>query len=102
MSGKDRLTLQQLVKIEEVVRTELERRSEKKRVAICDEMLEEIDQQLIFVAQFKKEWIRQQQMLESHRLNVVAEESTVRHQLEQVELEGWSVLHDEFKKELCY
>eukprot|EP00796_Vickermania_ingenoplastis_P009131 gene9131-6418_t len=77
------LSLQQLEGAEKVVRIELERRECKKRLHLLDVMAREVDQQEVYVAQFKKEWLAHRQALERDRQKLVQTESSERERLEQ-------------------
>lgn len=82
-SSKGGVSLPQLVKAEEVVRYERERREAKQRLALLDSFLSELDEQLLCVAQFKKEWLRHRESVEDDRQNVVKEESNARRTQEK-------------------
>lgn len=77
------VSLQQLSKAEKVVRLELERREAKKRLVLFDTMLGELDQQLVYVAQFKKEWLLQRQTMERDRQKLMREEVVERERREK-------------------
>lgn len=77
-SSKDEISLPQLLQAEEVVRFERERREAKQRLNLLDSFLSELDEQLLYVAQFKKEWLRHREALEEERQNVIEEERKAR------------------------
>lgn len=90
------VSLQQLTKAEKVVRLELERREAKKRLVLFDTMLAELDQQLVYVAQFKKEWLLQRQTMERDRQKLMREETTERERRSQ----QWFLSLSKLQKEM--
>ncbi|KAG5511700.1 hypothetical protein JKF63_07298 [Porcisia hertigi] len=69
-------------KTENVVRLECERREAKMRLRLIDAMSDDLDDQLLYVAQFKKEWLQSRRVLEDARQAVVQEEASKREELE--------------------
>lgn len=96
-SSKGGVSLPQLAKAEEVVRYERERREAKQRLVLLDSFLSELDEQLLCVAQFKKEWLRHRESLEEDRQNVVKEESNARPKQEKELLQLLRHLYKEGK-----
>lgn len=82
-SSKDGISLPQLLKAEEVVRYERERRESKQRLLLLDSFLSDLDEQLLYVAQFKKEWIRHREALEEERQSTIREEAVARKEQEK-------------------
>lgn len=80
-----KVSVHQVEKAEEVVRLELQRREAKKRMNLLDAMLSELDQQAIYAAQFKKEWLLQRQALERERQKVSQEELREREAIKEKE-----------------
>ncbi|RNF07178.1 uncharacterized protein TraAM80_03549 [Trypanosoma rangeli] len=76
-------TLQQQAKTEWIVRLEVQRRHAKGSLRVLDSMIREVDDQLLYVAQFKKEWLQHRRELEAARQDVLAEEAAKRQQLER-------------------
>ncbi|ESL09158.1 hypothetical protein TRSC58_03128 [Trypanosoma rangeli SC58] len=75
--------LQQQAKTERIVRLEVQRRHAKGSLRVLDTMIREVDDQLLYVAQFKKEWLQHRRELEAARQDVLAEEAARRQQLER-------------------
>lgn len=65
------------------MRLECERRESKARLRVIDAMMHELEDQLLYVAQFKKEWLQHRRKLEDDRQEVVHEESVRRGLLEE-------------------
>lgn len=76
------MAFQHLAQTERVVRCEAERRECKSRLRILDAMAEELDDQLIYVAQFKKQWLDHRQQLEEERQRMSHDERNDRSSLE--------------------
>ncbi|RNF26293.1 uncharacterized protein Tco025E_01442 [Trypanosoma conorhini] len=75
--------LQQQAKTERVVRLEVQRRHAKGSLRVLDSMIREVDDQLLYVAQFKKEWLQHRRELEAARQEILTEETAKRQQLER-------------------
>lgn len=56
-----------LYKTEQVVRLESERREAKARLRLMDAMTDALNDQLLYVAQFKKQWLQHRLRLEEER-----------------------------------
>ncbi|EPY29170.1 hypothetical protein STCU_03766 [Strigomonas culicis] len=78
------ISFQHLLKTENVVRIEAERREAKARLKLLDVLVEEIDDQLVFVTQFKKLWLQQRVALEDERQKVIDKEEEARQQMEEL------------------
>lgn len=79
---ENEISRQEVLKAEKVVRLELQRREAKKRLALLDAMINEMDRQELFVAQFKKEWLQQRQEWEVKRQRVIQKEASERARVE--------------------
>lgn len=77
------LATQHLFRTEQVVRLECERRESKARLKLLDTLTEELDDQLLYVAQFKKEWLEHRRDMEEARQMIVREEETHRAEVEE-------------------
>ncbi|EAN93498.1 hypothetical protein C3747_148g445c [Trypanosoma cruzi] len=75
--------LQQQAKTERIVRLEVQRRHAKGTLRVIDAMIRDVDDQLLYVAQFKKEWLQHRKELEAARQELLAEELTRRQQFEK-------------------
>jgi hypothetical protein len=76
------VALQHFLKTERVVRLECERREAKARLKLIDAMTAELDDQLLYVAQFKKEWLLSRRAMEEARQAMMSEENTKRADVE--------------------
>ncbi|EAN76860.1 hypothetical protein, conserved [Trypanosoma brucei brucei TREU927] len=79
--------LQQQIRTERIVRMEVQRRQAKGTLRVIDNMIREIDDQLAYVSQFKKEWLQHQRKCEEVRQEVVKEEIKLRSQFLEEEKE---------------
>ncbi|KAG5507947.1 hypothetical protein JIQ42_07241 [Leishmania sp. Namibia] len=77
------VTLQHFFKTERVVRLECERREAKARLKLIDTMSDDLNDQLLCVAQFKKEWLQSRRVLEEAREAIVQEEGSTRAYVEE-------------------
>lgn len=77
------VALQHFLKTERVVRLECERREAKARLKVIDAMTAELDDQLLYVAQFKKEWLLSRRAMEEARQAVLSEENETRAFVEE-------------------
>ncbi|KPA75611.1 hypothetical protein ABB37_08482 [Leptomonas pyrrhocoris] len=77
------VALQHFMKTERVVRLECERREAKTRLKVIDMMSAELDDQLLYVAQFKKEWLLSRRAMEEERQSVMSEENARRAYVEE-------------------
>lgn len=59
--------LRHMHKTEKIVRLEVQRRSIRDAIRIHDEMVEDLDAQLAYVGDFKREWLLHMQRLEDAR-----------------------------------
>ncbi|KAG5487544.1 hypothetical protein LSCM1_07501 [Leishmania martiniquensis] len=75
--------LQHFIKTERVVRLECERREAKARLKLVDAMSDDLNDQLLCVAQFKKEWLQSRRLLEEARQAIVQEEASTRAYVEE-------------------
>ncbi|KEG14300.1 hypothetical protein DQ04_00531050 [Trypanosoma grayi] len=82
-SGNRGSALQQQAKTEFIVRLEVQRRHAKGSLRVIDTMIREVDDQLLYVAQFKKEWLQHRKELEAARQDIMTEESMKRVQKEE-------------------
>lgn len=73
----------QLCKSEHVVRLESERREAKGRLRVMDAMRDSLDDQLLYVAQFKKQWLQHHKLLEVARQDLAALELERRSRVEE-------------------
>ncbi|KAK7202101.1 hypothetical protein NESM_000279000 [Novymonas esmeraldas] len=71
------------MKTERVVRVECERREAKARLKLIDVMSADLDDQLLYVAQFKKEWLQSRCALEEAREAIMQEEASRRAYVEE-------------------
>ncbi|CAJ1005562.1 hypothetical protein Q4I28_000882 [Leishmania naiffi] len=76
------VALHHFFKTERVVRLECERREAKARLRLIDTMSGDLDDQLLCVAQFKKEWLQSRRVLEEARQAILQEESSNRADVE--------------------
>jgi hypothetical protein len=74
--------LRHIQKTERIVRLEIQRRAVKDTIRIYDEIQKDVDEQLHFVSQFKREWLALMKVLEVSRQEVVAREVYSRNQVE--------------------
>jgi hypothetical protein len=74
--------LRHLQKTERIVRLEIQRRAVKDTIRIYDEIQKDVDEQLHFVSQFKREWLALMKVLEVSRQEVVAREVYARNSVE--------------------
>lgn len=65
------------------MRLECERREAKARLKLIDTMAGELDDQLLYVAQFKKEWLLSRRAMEDARQAVSNEENGQRTYVEE-------------------
>jgi hypothetical protein len=72
-------------KTEKIVRLEVQRRSIRDVMKVHDEIIEGLDAQLAYVADFKREWLTHMQRLESERLDLLDVSVKEREALEA----GW-------------
>ncbi|KPI84432.1 hypothetical protein ABL78_6514 [Leptomonas seymouri] len=86
------VALQHFLKTERVVRLECERREAKARLKVIDTMSAELDEQLMYVAQFKKEWMLSRRAMEVARQSLMGEEDTRRAYLEDEYVRGMNSL----------
>lgn len=70
-------------KTERVVRLECERRESKAHLKLIDNMSADLDDQLLYVAQFKKEWLQSRRVLEEARQALVQAEGAKRGDVEE-------------------
>lgn len=68
---------------EAVIRLELQRRMLREKMQVNDNMIRDIDEHLVYVVQFKKEWLHHMRLMESERRTVSTEEATGRKRLEE-------------------
>ena len=66
--------LRHLQKTERIVRLEIQRRAVKDTIRVFDEIQKDVDEQLHFVAQFKREWLVHMKVLEVSRQELAARE----------------------------
>ncbi|CAD2220280.1 hypothetical protein AGDE_04690 [Angomonas deanei] len=78
------ISFQHLIRTEKVVRLEAERREAKARLRLLDLMTEVLDDQLVYVAQFKKIWLLQRAQLEEERQDVLSLENEERVKIEKL------------------
>ncbi|CCW64804.1 unnamed protein product [Phytomonas sp. EM1] len=74
---------QQLYKLECVVRLEEERREARARLRLLDMMSIEVDKQIAFVSQFKKQWLQNRLTQEQQRQELMDAESKWRLFIEE-------------------
>jgi hypothetical protein len=74
--------LRHIQKTERIVRLEIQRRSVKDALRIYDEIQKDVDEQLHFVAQFKREWLALMKVLEVARQELVGREVAGRNSTE--------------------
>ncbi|AYU75891.1 hypothetical protein conserved [Leishmania donovani] len=79
----EEVALHHFFKTERVIRLECERREAKARLKLIDIMSGDLDDQLLCVAQFKKEWLQSRRVLEEARQAVVQEEASKRAYVEE-------------------
>ncbi|KAH9601560.1 hypothetical protein LSM04_003904 [Trypanosoma melophagium] len=84
--------LQQQARTEHIVRLELQRRHAKGLLRVIDNMMGEVDDQLMYVAQFKKEWLQHRKELEAARQQIIAEEIKQREKREEAYLQALTEL----------
>ena len=72
-----------IVKTERIVRLELQRRELKEAININEHVLNEIDEQLAFTAQLKKDWLHHMRRLEVDRRQVITEETLARGHIDE-------------------
>lgn len=77
------VALQHFLKTERVVRLECQRRESKARLKLVDAMAAELDDQLLYVAQFKKEWLLSRRAMENARQALLSEEKEERDYVEE-------------------
>ncbi|ORC85378.1 uncharacterized protein TM35_000351220 [Trypanosoma theileri] len=83
---------QQQVRTEHIVRLEVQRRHAKGLLRVFDTMIGDLDDQLMYVAQFKKEWLQHRKELEAARQQIIAEELTQREKREEAYLQALAEL----------
>eukprot|EP00758_Cryptobia_borreli_P001435 Tbor_TRINITY_DN2240_c0_g1::TRINITY_DN2240_c0_g1_i1::g.2787::m.2787 len=72
-----------LINTERVIRLELQRRSIKENMYINDDVIKDIDEQLAFVAQFKRSWVKQKSIMEAERVAIIDIERSERLRVEE-------------------
>ncbi|CCW67523.1 unnamed protein product [Phytomonas sp. Hart1] len=83
MMGEWDMLFHQLYKLECVVRLEEERREAKMRLRLLNMMSQEVDKQITFVAQFKKQWLQNRLTQEQQRQELMDGESKWRLYIEE-------------------
>ncbi|KAG8346968.1 hypothetical protein ERJ75_001747800 [Trypanosoma vivax] len=89
--------LQQQMRTERIVRLEVQRRHAKGTLRVFDNMIREVDDQLLYVSHFKKEWLQHRRQLEDVRQEIVKSETTARKQLLEEETSAVRSLMDHAK-----
>ncbi|GET85717.1 hypothetical protein, conserved [Leishmania tarentolae] len=77
------VTRHHFFKTERVIRLECERREAKARLKLIDTMVGDLNDQLLCVTQFKKEWLQSRRVLEEARQAIVQEEGSKRASIEE-------------------
>lgn len=79
-------------KTEKIVRLEIQRRSIRDAIRIHDDMASLVEEQLSYVADFKREWLSHMRRLESERQEWVAKEASARQALDEQWLQGLEMM----------